>query len=100
MDSENSSSVLRTSMILLEPTPQVREYAEQSAVLWNVANYQRRKAFYEHQRMPTYSGQCGELKATEPFKALGTCKAQALLQKLDEAWRSFHALLRLKGKGQ
>jgi len=92
--------VLRTSTILLDPTPQVREYAEQSAVLWNVANYQRRKAFYEHQRMPTYSSQCRGLKHTEPFRKLGTCKAQALLSKLNEAWQSFYALLRLKKAGK
>jgi hypothetical protein len=31
-------------------------------------------------------------KVTEPFRALGTCKAQALLAKLNEAWGSYLAL--------
>jgi putative transposase len=95
-------SVLRTSTVLLKPadTQPLSEYAEQSAILWNIANYERRKAFYKHGKMPSYTAQCRELKNTEPFKKLGTCKAQALLSKLNEAWQSFYALLRLKKKGK
>ena len=95
-------SVLRTSTALLKPTDTqlLSEYAEQSAILWNIANYERRKAFYEHRKLPSYATQCRGLKHTEPFRKLGTCKAQALLSKLDEAWRSFYALLRLKRKGE
>ncbi|MBM5805037.1 MAG: IS200/IS605 family element transposase accessory protein TnpB [Candidatus Verstraetearchaeota archaeon] len=102
MGSENILNVLRTSTVLLKPTDtqSLSEYAEQSAILWNIANYERRKAFYEHMKMPSYALQCRELKHTEPFKKLGTCKAQALLSKLNEAWQSFHALLRLKKKGK
>ena len=95
-------SVLRTSTVLLKPTDTqlLGEYAEQSAILWNIANYERRKAFYTHKKMPSYAAQCRELKHTEPFKKLGTCKAQALLSKLNEAWQSFYTLLRLKKKGK
>jgi putative transposase len=93
--------VLRTSTVLLKPTDTqpLIEYAKQSAILWNIANYERRKAFYKHEKTPSYTTQCRELKHTEPFKKLGTCKAQALLSKLNEAWQSFYALLRLKKKG-
>lgn len=92
------SKVLRTSTVLLKPIDMqpLSEYAEHSAVLWNIANCQRRKAFYRHMKAPSYTKQCRELKHTEPFRKLGTCKAQALLSKLDEAWQSFYALLRLK----
>jgi putative transposase len=102
MSSENILSVLRTSTVLLKPTDTqpLSEYAEQSAILWNIANYERRKAFFEHGKMPSYAAQCGELKHTEPFKKLGTCRAQALLSKLNEAWHSFYALLRLKKRGK
>jgi putative transposase len=95
-------SVLRTSTVLLKPadTQPLREYTEQSAILWNIANYERRKALYKHGKMPSFITQCRELKDTESFKRLGTCKAQALLSKLDEAWQSFYALLRLKKKGK
>jgi len=94
--------VLRASTVLLKPAEdaQLREYAEQSAVLWNMGNYGRRKAFYGHGRMPSYATQCRELKYTEPFKKLRTCKAQALLSRLNEAWQSFYTLLRLKKKGK
>jgi putative transposase len=102
MSSENILSVLRTSTVLLKPTDTqpLRVLAEQSAILWNIANYELRKAFYEHRKSPSYATQCRELKHTEPFRKLGTCKAQALLSKLNEAWQSFYALLRLKKAGK
>jgi len=75
---------------------QLREYAEASARLWNIANYQRRQALFKGLGLPDYSSQCKALKATMPFKALGTCKAQALLAKLNEAWGSYLALKRLE----
>jgi putative transposase len=40
------------------------------------------------------------LKNTDAFKQLGTCKGQALLLKLREAWGSFYALKRLERIGQ
>jgi putative transposase len=94
--------VLRTSTVLLKPTDTqpLSEYAEQSTILWNIANYERRKALHKHKKIPSYTTQCKELKQSEPFKNLGTCKAQALLSKLNEAWQSFYALLRLKKKGK
>lgn len=102
MSSENILTVLRTSTVLLKPidTQPLSEYAEQSTILWNIANYQRRNAFYKHVKMPSYATQCKELKHTEPFRKLGACKAQALLSKLNEAWQSFYTLLRLKKKGK
>ena len=96
--------MLRTSTIVLNPTVEdkrlLHELAEASSILWNMANYERRKAFFEHGKIPTYSAQCKSLKALDAFKTLGTCKAQALLSKLDEAWRSFWVLMRLRKKGQ
>jgi len=96
--------VLRASTVLLRPTreqeEQLKSLAEASSVLWNAANYERRQAFYKHRKAPNYPEQCRVFKDTEPFKRLGTCKAQALLSRLSEAWQSFHALLRLKKKGR
>jgi putative transposase len=96
--------MLRTSTALLTPTREVgaklSEYAEQSSILWNISNYERRKAHQQHAKIPSYASQCKALKHTEAFKKLGTCKAQALLAKLDEAWRSFYALLRLNKTGK
>ena len=91
-------------MVLLTPTgeeePQLRSLAEASARLWNMANYERRQALFRSQRIPTYAHQCKRFKATDAFKRLGTCKAQALLAKLREAWGSYRALKRLKRRGQ
>ena len=96
--------MLRTSTVLLKPTgnaqTQLSNFAEKSAALWNMANYERRQAYIEHLKAPSYAKQCATFKSSEPFKNLGTCKAQALLQKLNEAWRSYYALLRLKKKGK
>lgn len=94
----------RTNTVLLEPTreqeQQLKGYAEASAKLWNTANYERRQALFKCGRVPTYSAQCRTLKNIEPFKLLGTCKAQALLAKLNEAWGSYFALKRLERQGK
>jgi len=93
--------VLRTSSVVLKPSSDVllKGYAEDSAILWNTANFERRKAWHEHLKMPSYADQCRVLKMSEAFKRLGTCKAQALLSKLREAWSSFYALKRLEKQG-
>jgi putative transposase len=96
--------LLRASTILLTPAieeeTQLQTLAESSSALWNIANYQRRKAFYQHSKIPTYAAQCKSLKKEQTFESLGTCKSQALLQKLDESWRSFWALNRLAKQGR
>ena len=80
----------RTNTILLAPTEgqerELQTLAEASARLWNLANYGRRQALFKNQRTPTYAQQCKHLKDADAFKQLGTCKAQALLMKLREAW--------------
>jgi putative transposase len=78
----------------------LREYAEDSAVLWNVANFERRKAWFNHDKMPSYVAQWRMLKDSEAFKKLGTGKGQALLQKLNEAWQSYFTLLRMQKEGR
>ena len=88
--------------MLLKPTTDelLREYAENSAILWNIASFERRKAWHEHVKMSSYASQCKTLKTLESFKKLGTCKAQALLSKLRDAWSSFFALKRLEKQGR
>lgn len=88
--------------MLLKPNDDtvLRGYAEDSAILWNVANFERRKAWFNHERIPSYVAQWRVLKGLEVFKRLGTGKSQALLQKLNEAWQSYFALLRMKKQGK
>jgi putative transposase len=83
-----------------EQEQQLRSLAEASARLWNMANYERRQSLFKGQRAFTYAQQCKHLKDTSAFKQLGTCKAQALLMKLREAWGSYHALKHLERLSQ
>ncbi|MEM3229470.1 MAG: hypothetical protein QXD85_04660, partial [Fervidicoccaceae archaeon] len=61
-----------------------------SARLWNEINYTRRRAFFEEKKV--------DLRSTyrefyEKYKALiGSATAQQILNKNDEAWRSFFSL--------
>ena len=65
-----------------------------SSRLWNEVNYARRRAFFEKRGV--------DLKATykeyyEKYKMLiGSATTQQVLNKNDEAWRSFFKLLKLK----
>ncbi|MEM0061570.1 MAG: hypothetical protein QW726_06550, partial [Fervidicoccaceae archaeon] len=65
-----------------------------SAKLWNEVNYARRRMFFEEKRV--------DLRTTyrefyENYKALiGSATAQQVLNKNDEAWRSFFSLLKAK----
>lgn len=96
--------VLRTDIILLQPTPEQEKelfrLATESSFLWNQANYERRQAFFKHEKMPSYINQCNKLKHSEHFKAIGTGKSQAMLSKLHEAWRSFWELKKMQARGQ
>jgi len=65
-----------------------------SSKLWNEVNYARRRAFFEKRGV--------DLKATyreyyEKYKALiGSATAQQILNKSNEAWKSFFKMLKLK----
>jgi hypothetical protein len=54
----------------------------------------------ERKKISTYTAHFKSFKTSVAFKALCTCKAQALLSKLDEAWRSVWHPMRLRRKGQ
>jgi len=80
----------RTNTALLHPSPseegELHRLSEASARLWNRANYQRRQAFFDNRRTPSYPYQCNYFKDDLDFRLLGTCRAQALLQKLAEEY--------------
>ena len=94
------STMQRTNTILLAPTEaeeqELYALADASARLWNMANYERRQAYFTGNRVPSYENQWRRFKDSEPFKRIGTCKGQALLLKLREAWGSFSALKHLQ----
>jgi putative transposase len=103
-ETHGSACMTRTSTVLLRPTEeqdaQLRSLADASSELWNMANYERRQAFFAHTKMPTFGSQCHEFKDSEPFRKLGVHKSQALLGKLNAAWSSFWALKRLQKQGK
>jgi len=94
----------RTNTILLAPTEtqeqELYALADASAQLWNMANYERRQTYFTVRRVPSYESQWRTFKDSEAFTRLGTCKGQALLLKLREAWGSFLALKHLERLGQ
>lgn len=69
-----------------------------SSKLWNEVNYARRRMFFEAKRV--------DLKGTyrtfyEKYKTLiGSVTAQQILNKNNEAWRSFFSLLKAKKEGR
>jgi len=69
-----------------------------SSKLWNEVNYARRRMFFEKRGV--------DLKATykefyEKYKVLiGSATTQQVLNKNDEAWKSFFKLLKLKKEGK
>jgi len=69
-----------------------------SSKLWNEVNYARRRAFFEKRGV--------DLKTTykeyyEKYKTLiGSATTQQVLNKNDEAWKSFFKLLKLKKEGK
>jgi len=92
----------RTSIVELvvdeKPENSLKSLCSLSSKLWNEVNYARRRMFFEKKGV--------DLKATykefyEKYKVLiGSATAQQILNKNDEAWRSFFAVLKLKKEGK
>jgi len=88
----------RTNVFKLKPTPQQREELlnrlRHTSLLFNEANYQKRQAFFNGERIPSQFSQCKSLKTSENWKAIGTGSSQELMAKVSESWRSYSALKR------
>gem|GEM_PF-531947 len=102
MPSKVAPSRLRRSSVVVLVVDKVAEaklklLCSLSSKLWNEVSYARRRMFFETGRV--------DLKSTykefyEKYKVLiGSATAQQVLNKNDEAWRSFLRLLKLK-KGE
>jgi len=90
----------RTNKLRLRPTEEqeraLLNLCEMSAVLWNKLNYIRRQSFFEGR----FDWEEGIAELYNEFKPIiGAATAQQIIRKNDEAWRSFFALLKLKGEG-
>jgi len=92
----------RTSVVELvvdgESESKLKLLCSLSSKLWNEVNYAKRRMFFEKKGV--------DLRGTykefyEKYKALiGSATAQQILNKNDEAWRSFFNLLKLKKEGK
>jgi hypothetical protein len=75
----------RTSTVPLAPTEteeqEVHGLADGSARLRNMADHERRRAYFAGGRVPSYETRWSLVKDTDTFKRIGTCKGQALLLK-------------------
>ncbi|MGB9729905.1 MAG: RNA-guided endonuclease TnpB family protein, partial [Thermoprotei archaeon] len=92
----------RTATIRLLPDrsaeAKLKALCSLASKLWNEDNYARRRQFFESKRV--------DLKSTykefyEKYKMLiGSATTQQILNKNDEAWKSFFKLLKLKKQGK
>ena len=92
----------RTVVLRLRPDREtekrLRELCDLASRLWNEITYVRRRQFFEKRGVDlrgTYKAFYEKYK-----KLLGSVTTQQVLNKNDEAWRSFFALLKLKKEGR
>ncbi len=86
--------MLRTNILELKPTKQqgkiLKEMLVRSSALWNVGNYQKRRALFKKDRkIPSYFQLCEDLKTHELYSSLGSAYSQQILKKLHSSWQSF-----------
>ncbi len=86
----------RTNTLIVEDAPALRTLADNCARLYNEVNYERRQAYIRYKRFEWYPKHLYE-KYTP---LVGSATAQQIINKNNEAWRSFLALKRLEGKGK
>jgi len=91
----------RASVVRLLPNGfqerKLRRLANTSAGLFNEINYERRQQFFHGKKVDfeeTWD------KCYEKYKGVLGANAQAVMQKNNEAWKSFFSLLKLKKEGK
>jgi len=88
--------VERTNTFVIEGCPALCELAENCARLWNEVNFDRRHAYIRYRKFSWYPKDLYMKYA--PF--IGSATAQQIINKNNEAWRSFLALKRLEAEGK
>jgi len=79
----------RTNTFIVEGD---KALADDCARLWNDLNFERRQAYIHHRKFPWYPEHL--YKKYDPL--VGSATAQQIINKNNEAWRSFPASKRLK----
>jgi putative transposase len=88
--------VKRTNIFVLEDCPALWELADGCVRLYNEINFERRHAYIYYKRFKWYPKRLYEKYAP----LIGSATAQQIINKNNEAWRSFLALKRLEKKGK
>jgi putative transposase len=86
----------RINTFILEGCPALHELADNCARLYNELNFERRQAYMRYKRFEWYPKHLCEKYAP----LIGSATAQQIINKNNEAWRSFLALKRLEAEGK
>jgi len=86
----------RTNTFIVEGCPALRELADNCARLYNEVNFEKRQAYIRYKRFEWYPKHLYEKYAP----LIGSATAQQIINKNNEAWRSFLALKRLEAEGR
>ena len=86
----------RTNTFVIEGCPALWELADKCARLYNEVNFERRHAYIHYKRFEWYPKHLYEKYAP----LIGSATAQQIINKNNEAWRSFLALKRLEAEGR
>jgi len=90
------SEMDRTNTFTIEDNPELWKLAEECAKLYNEVNFERRQAYIHYKPIKWYPKQLYEKYAS----IIGSATAQQIINKNNEAWKSFLALKRLEAKGK
>ena len=85
----------RTNTFTVESHPALQELADSCARLWNEVNFERRQAYIHYRRFSWYPKHLYRKYAP----IIGSATAQQIINKNNEAWRSFFKLKRLEAQG-
>jgi putative transposase len=86
----------RVNAFIVEGCPALWELADNCAGLYNEVNFERRQAYIRYRRFEWYPKHLYEKYAP----LIGSATAQQIINKNNEAWRSFLALKRLEAGGR
>jgi len=84
----------RTNTFTVDGCPALRELADSCSKLWNEVNYERRQAYIHYRQFSWYPKYL--YKKYAPI--IGSATAQQIINKNNEAWRSFFKLKRLEAQ--
>jgi len=90
------SEMDRTNTFTIEDNPELWKLAEECAKLYNEVNFERRQAYIHYKPIKWYPKHLYKKYAS----IIGSATAQQIINKNNEAWKSFLALKRLEAKGK